>query len=116
MLNNEETLSFYHLSCNYCNNDWLMNKAFPKFCPFCVRPRQQKNYLNCAFGQTTITDNNIFSFQKGKICSSCDTWVAKDCTTCKHGFYSDRYDTYFCDGDLSGECKNWSLWETCNVK
>lgn len=116
MLNNEETLSFYHLSCNYCNNDWLMNKAFPKFCPFCGRPRQEKNYLNCAFGQTTITDNNIFSCQKGKICSSCDTWVAKDCTTCKHGFYSDRYDTYFCDGDLSGECKNWSLWETCNVK
>ena len=116
MLNNEETLSFYHLSCNYCNNDWLMNKAFPKFCPFCGRPRQEKNYLNCAFGQTTITDNNIFSCQKGKICSSCDTWVAKDCTTCKHGFYSDRYDTYFCDGDLSGECKNWSLWDTCNVK
>ena len=93
-----------------------MNKAFPKFCPFCGRPKQEKNYLNCAFGQTTITDNNIFSCQKGKICSSCDTWVAKDCTTCKHGFYSDRYDTYFCDGDLSGECKNWSLWETCNVK
>jgi len=116
MLNNEEKISFYHLSCNYCNNDWLINTVFPKFCPFCGRPREEKNYLNCAFGQTTITDNNIFSCQKGKICSSCDTWVAKDCTTCKHGFYNDRYDTYFCDSDLFGECKNWSLWETCNVK
>ena len=76
---------------------------------------EEKNYLNCAFGQTTINDN-ISSCKKGKICSSCDEWIIKDCTTCKHGFYSDRYDTYFCDGKLPGECKNWNLWEMHDVK
>ena len=116
MLNNEEIKSFYHLSCNYCGRDWMIDEAFPKYCPFCGHPREEKNYLNCAFGQTAITNDNIFSCKKGKICSSCDEWTVKDCTTCKHGFYNDRYDTYFCDNDLPGECKNWSLWEMQNVK
>lgn len=35
MLNNEEKKTFYHLSCNYCGRDWMIDEAFPKFCPFC---------------------------------------------------------------------------------
>lgn len=116
MLNNEEKKSLYHLSCHYCNQDWVIDEIFPRYCPFCGRPYGEKNYLNCAFGQTTITNDNIFSCKKRKMCSSCDEWTVKDCTTCRHGFYNDRYDTYFCDGDLSGECKNWNLWEMYDVK
>ena len=105
---------YYHLSCNYCGKDWTIDESFPRYCPFCGRPHfEEKDYTNCAFGQTIITDD-VKTFKKcqlGKNCSSCDKWMVKDCTTCNHGHFNDRFNTYFCDGDLVGECKEWNLWE-----
>ena len=113
--NKSKEIIYYHLSCNYCGKDWVMNEAFPKFCPYCGHLHYDiKDYTNCAFGRTSIKDHPPFYTNKCKIdkeCSSCDKWKIKDCTTCKHGHFNDRFNTYFCDGDLFGECKNWSLWE-----
>ena len=96
MLSKIEDKLYYHLFCNYCGEDWIMDKTFPKYCPFCGCPSSgEKNNLNCAFGQTLISDENIFSCKKKKKCSSCDSWEPRDCTTCNHGHYNDRYNTYF---------------------
>lgn len=110
---------YYHLSCSYCGKDWTIDEAFPKYCPFCGHPHfEVKDYTNCAFGQTIIKDDisSMAKCQIGKNCSSCDKWLVKDCTTCKHGHFNDRFETYFCDGDLHGECKNWCLWEAKSAK
>ena len=93
MLSKTKEKNYYHLCCNYCGKDYIINEPFPKYCPFCGHPPEEKSYLNCAFGQTTITDNNLYACQKKKECSSCKTWAPKDCTTCKHGYYDERYET-----------------------
>ena len=36
--------------------------------------------------------------------------MIKDCTTCEHGKYNDRYKTYFCYNNKK-DCKEWNLWE-----
>ena len=36
--------------------------------------------------------------------------MVKDCTTCEHGKYNDRYETYFCYNNKK-DCKEWNLWE-----
>lgn len=51
-------------------------------------------------------------------CNNCDvndngtiksTQAIKDCRNCKHGFYNDHWETYFCY--VPGACKDWDKWE-----
>ena len=71
--NKPDFVPFYHLSCNKCGYDWIMNDGFPAFCPSCGVERK-----------TTVINNEEI----------------KDCTTCKHGHFNDIFHTYFCDGNL----------------
>ena len=74
---------YYHLSCDSCNKTWWMDDGFPAYCPFCGNERIKK-----------FTTNGII----------------KDCTTCEHGKYNDRYETYFCYNNKK-DCKEWNSWE-----
>lgn len=94
--NKPDFTPFYHLSCDKCGYDWIMNDGFPVFCP------------NCGIKRKTEVINNEVVIDDKEI---------KDCNNCKYGRYNDIFDTNFCyykpwySKDKISGCKNWDKWE-----